>query len=348
MRSFKLFAGLLSAGALTVALSQPAAAQAQQVQQEVIGNVIQGIIQNTRDEVQRRRLAPPAGVLRFSGESSDFNGRDLFAEQSIENPFGALAYAKAPALVAATPTWLYGANLVGSADHATAAFGTGVNLQTVVGAFDVTKIGVFGATDALTFIGTGGNTWSRATTPFGPAIEDSIPSTSATISYMNGGFSIDASILASWGQSWSGLGYTLNTQYRFDLPYSVWFEPTVGVTYAEGYSANFGTKMGDTTEVHGGARLGTEMMWMGYKVQPTVSAIAFGIVNQDLYGIRGSAKMNVIWAKNFSSYLEVHGTAATASAPAAVVVVPGLGVVPIAGAAVQTVGVQAGLRYTWN
>jgi hypothetical protein len=57
-----------------------------------------------------------------------------------------------------------------------------------------------------------------------------------------------------------------------------------------------------------------------------------------MYGIRGSAKMNVLWTQNFSSYLEVHGTATSQQ-----VVFPAL-----AGANVQTVGVQAGLRYTWN
>ena len=122
--------------------------------------------------MQRRRLAPPAGVLRFSGESSDFNGRDLFAERSIENPFGALAYAKAPALVAATPTWLYGANLVGSADHATAAFGTGVNLQTIVGAFDVTKIGVFGATVVTFFLAEMGDKTQIATVALAARFHD--------------------------------------------------------------------------------------------------------------------------------------------------------------------------------
>jgi hypothetical protein len=336
---------------------QPAAAQSSDVEREIISGVIQNIVQNVRDEVQRRRVAPPAGMLRFSGETSDFDGRDLFAERRISNPFGALGYAKAPALVAAAPTWMYGTSLVGSADRAS-ALGAKVDVQTVVGAFDVTKIGVFSATDALTFIGTGGHSWSRASAavPFGPAfvMDSSMPSASATVSYMNGGFSADGSVLTSWSRSSSNMllvpatssssiSYTVNTQYRFDFPYAVWFEPTVGVTYSEGYTANFGAKTGDSTELHGGARIGTEMMWMGYKIQPTVSAVAFRIVDSssgtaDMYGIRGSAKVNVLWTQNFSSYLEVHGTATSQQ-----VVFPAL-----AGANVQTVGVQAGLRYTWN
>lgn len=357
MRSFKRFAGLLFATAVSAIMVQPAAAQSgTEVQREIIGNVIQNIVQTVRDEVQRRRVVPPAGTLRFSGESSDFDGRDLFAERKISNPFGALGYAKAPALVAATPSWLYGTSLVGSTDRASA--GVNVNVETVVGAFDITKIGVFGTSDALTFIATGGHSWSRSAIGGGFVMDGSMPSTSATVSYLNGGFSADASVLLGWSSSstniplvptvdGSSAAYTFNTQYRFDFPYAVWFEPTIGVTYSEVYTGSFGVKVGDSTEIHGGARVGTEMNWMGYKVQPTVSAIAFRIVNSslgigstDMYGIRGSAKMNVIWTQNFSSYLEVHGTATSQQQQ------PGFAA--LATGSLQTIGAQAGLRYTWN
>lgn len=362
MKFFKGFAGLLSAGVFSAIMLQPAAAQSSSdVTQEVIKGVVQGIVQNVRDEVRRRGVAQPSGALRFSGEAYELDGRDLFAEQRISDPFGALGYAKAPPFVAATPVWLYGGNLVGSADRASTSF-VKTNVETVMGAFDVTKIGVFTGTDALTFVGTGGHSWSRATTPSVPPVpgfvlDGSVPSVSGTLSYLNGGFSIDGSILASWSRSSSNLGglgaiadstslaYTFNTQYRFDWPYAVWFEPTVGVTYSESYSANFGTKSGDSTEVHGGVRMGTEMKWMGYTVQPTVSAVAFGIVDSsvgatDIYGIRGSAKMNVLWSQNFSSYLEVHGTAMSQETA---LLLPGTQT-----PGVQTIGVQAGLRYTWN
>ena len=65
-----------------------------------------------------------------------------------------------------------------------------------------------------------------------------------------------------------------------------------------------------------------------------------GIGTTDMYGIRGSAKMNVIWAENFSSYLEVHGTATSQQQQA--------NFANLATSSLQTIGVQAGLRYTWN
>ena len=150
---------------LCLFMARPASAQSgSNIPQEVVGNVIQNIIQNVRDQIQHRRIVAPAGTMRFSGETSDFDGRDPFASRGVNNPFSALAYAKAPPL-AAPPlsAWLYGANLVGSGDKGS-TFGTETSVATVTGAFDVTKIGVFTATDALTFIGTGSHSWSHAFT----------------------------------------------------------------------------------------------------------------------------------------------------------------------------------------
>jgi hypothetical protein len=363
------------------ALTQPAAAQSgyTDVQQGIINGVIQNIIESVRDQIRLRRVGPTApGTLRFSGEVSDLDGKDPFAAKGMENPFGALAYAKAPAMaVSAAPAWLYGLNLVGSADRAytfNLGASTSVRVETVTGAFDITKIGVFTATDALTFIGTGSHAWSRSETsfPLAPFIVDgSIPSASGTLSYLNGGFSADFTVLASWvhnstntpliaAPDTSSLAYTGNAQYRFDFPYAIWFEPTAGVTYTEVYTANFGAKVADTTEVHGGARVGTEMKWMGFTVQPVLAGSVFKVVDANfaavvppavpvaiptpgLLGGRGSGKITVLWTPNFSSYIEAHGSgvASTKTFQA------GPGGANINPAAVQTIGAQAGLRYTF-
>ena len=133
-----------------------------------------------------------------------------FAEKGMSDPFSALAYAKspytkAPAIVAPVSAWLYGVNLVGSGDRGD-TLGVVTHVATVTGAFDVTKIGVFTATDALTFIGTGSHSWSRAEAQLVPAIpvlitDATIPSASGTLSYLNGGFSADFTALASWVRS---------------------------------------------------------------------------------------------------------------------------------------------------
>jgi hypothetical protein len=265
-------------------------------------------------------------------------------------------------------TWLYGVNLVGSGDRGQ-TLNTDISVATVTGAFDVTKIGIFTATDALTFIGTGSHSWAHTfLSAAGAAVitDGSIPSTSGTLSYINGGFSADFTALASWthnttnlafgaaGDS-SGLAYTVNGQYRFDFPYTVWIEPTVGVTYSESYTGNFGTKTGDSTEVHGGARAGFETKWLGFTVQPTVSGQYYEIVDTGgaagvvagfpaalgvtgTYGVRGSGKINVLWTPQLSSYLEVHGSSITS---------PNRALVAPIGTGTSIVGTQAGLRYTW-
>ncbi|RXT44801.1 hypothetical protein [Bradyrhizobium betae] len=358
--------------ALGLFAARPAAAQSQSnIPQEVINNVIQNIIQNVRDQIQHRRIIAPPGTLRFSGEEADFDNRDPFAAKGVSNPFGALAYAKAPALVAPPPAaWLYGVNLVGSGDRAQ-TLGTEVSVATVTGAVDVTKIGIFTATDALTFIGTGSHSWAHSFTAGGVfaapfATDGSIPSTSGTLSYINGGFSADFTALASWTHNSStaiggiadssGVAYTFNGQYRFDFPYTVWIEPTAGVTFSETYTANFGTKTGDSTEVHGGARAGFETKWLGFTVQPSISGQYYEIVDASgaagavivggvpfggtvgTYGVRGSGKINVLWTPQLSSYLEVHGSSITT---------PKTGLPAIGGAGTSIAGTQAGLRYTW-
>jgi hypothetical protein len=367
---------LLAVGALCFAMSQPAAAQSggYDVQREIINGVVQNIIQSVRDVIQRRRVVPPANALRFNGETGEFDVNNPFAAKGMSNPFAAMAYAKSPILApVAAPVWLYGINLVGSGDRAD-TFQTVTHVQTVTGAFDVTKIGIFTATDALTFIGTGSHSWSRAELTFGPPVptlvtDSSIPSASGTLSYLNGGFSADFTALASWTHSRSNaipavvipdsssIAYTGNAQYRFDFPYTVWFEPTAGVTYTELYTANFGTKFGDTTEVHGGGRVGFETKWMGYTIQPVLMGQVYKIVDsnfpvlfnpnlpaftviQSNLGGRGSGKITVIWTPQFSSYLEVHGSGTAGTDTRRVnPLVPNN--------ALQVYGMQAGLRYTW-
>ena len=357
--------GLLAAMALLVLVAQPASAQYGDVQREIINNTIQNIIQSVRDEIQHRRLATPVRRLPFSGEDAEFNNRDPLTARGQSYPFAALAYTKAPPMAPVTSQWLYGANLIGSGDQSN-TFGTRIDTQTVTGAFDVTKIGIFTATDALTFIGTGSNSWSHSFTggigPVGASSFDSTtPAASGTLSYINGGFSADFTSLASWISNSANLAFvapadssavslTGNAQYRFDFPYSIFFEPTAGVTYTEVYTSSFGTKIADATEVHGGMRVGTEMKWMGFTVQPTLSGAVFQVVEVNTFAVpgivapaaptqglggRGSAKITVLWTPNFSSYLEGHssGVAGTKTFPAI--------------AAVQTTGVQAGLRYTW-
>jgi hypothetical protein len=381
MFSFRFInAVLLAVAVLVVVLAGPAAAQITQpissssssqygadVQQQILNNVIQNIIENVRDELHRRLITPTPRRLPFSAEDSQFDNRDPFLTNGISDPFDALGYAKAPYTKAppmAPPQWLYGANLVGSGDGSSAT-GSSIHTETITGAFDVTRIGVLTATDAITFIGTGSNSWAHQSATL-PPFDSTVPSSSITVSYLNGGWSADFTSLASWTTNSSTMfllaapinsstvSYTGNINYRIDYPNSVWIEPTGGATYYDIYTANFETRVADVTELHAGVRVGTEWKWMGYTVEPTIYGGVYGIVDTNvvnplaggiplaseaagLVGGKGYAKVCVIWAPNFSSYVEVHAfgtgdyhTAFMGPQPATV-----------------TVGAQGGLRYTW-
>jgi hypothetical protein len=164
-----------------------------------------------------------------------------------------------------------------------------------------------------------------------------------TIAYVNGGFSADFTVDGTWTRSRlaaagisdsSGVSYAPNVQYKFELPNTWFFEPTVGVTYTETFTANFGERTGSSTEVHGGARIGFETMWDAVRVQPSLSLVAFSIVDQSGVGVllnaqgipiaggggatktgdvggRASGKLNFIWSNNFSSWVEAHGSVIT-------------------------------------
>src|SRR5947209_3266703 len=90
--------------------------KADQITDRIVQNVIQNILENVRDQVQSRRLAGPTspGRLQFTGDSEGLLS-------AADDPFAALAYAKAPVYTKAlpsaaplAPTYIYGLNLIGS------------------------------------------------------------------------------------------------------------------------------------------------------------------------------------------------------------------------------------------
>jgi len=333
------------------------------ITQEAVKQTIDNVIENVRDNVRRQAQPSPPETTSPDGGSgtprkdSFMPGRGKGSAsdpgQSSSIPYGGPGGGSTGP---AAREWLYGASLIGSGDRGI-SLNTSVSVATVAGAVDVTRLGVFSASDALTFIATGLNSWTTVRLDGLKDVNSSVPSTSATLSYLNGGFSTDFSVIASWTpatilwvQDASAIGYTANFQYRVDAPHALWFEPTLGVTYGEQFNGSFAEKASTSTEIHGGLRFGTETRWMGYKVQPTVSAVAFKVVDQSgaaiqiwnptlqnmvnpagAVGVRGSAKMTVLWKENFSSYLDFH--ASTMSSPDM--------------SNIQVLGVQGGLRYSF-
>jgi hypothetical protein len=316
-------------------------AKASSITDQIIQNVIQNILQDVRDQIQRRTmrppLAPPNRALRFSGD-------DANSASSADDPFKALGYAKMPTKASplqtavAAPYFIVGFNVTGSGDSSRSTAG-GVTINTssfaATGAVDVTKIGIFTPSDALSVVFTGSGIWSRST-----GVDSTTSVGAGTIAYVNGGFSTDFTVVGNWTRTSitggtapdsSGVSYSPNVQYKFDLANGWFIEPTIGVSFTETFADNFGTKTGDSTELHGGARIGTEIMWNGIRVQPSVSGAVFTIVHQSGAGAttgpggaplagsgstsqegdvggRGSGKLNFVWSNSFSSFIEVHGS----------------------------------------
>jgi hypothetical protein len=344
-------------------------------QQDILNGMVGNIVTGVRDQIHQRLVTPTTGAapLRFTGEEADDVSRNFFAAQGASDPFNALAYAKVYTKApppAAAPQWIYGANLVGAADEAT-GFNTNISVGTVTGAFDVTKIGIFTTNDALTFVGTASGSWAHAFSPGITNWNSTTPAGSGTLSYLNGAFSADLTILAS-GTDYNAaptfiaptnnsiMSVTANGQYRFDFPYSVFVEPTGGLTYTSVYTSSFGNWEADYTELHAGARAGTEIKWMGFTIEPTISGSVFRIVENTIssdpiaasilpsvpdpgFGFRGSGKITVLWTQNFSSFIEAH---ATGVAGVKTLVNPVAAYFQDTGV-LQTTGVQGGVRYTW-
>jgi len=335
-------------------------AKAEQVIEQYVNlNAVQNVLWSAKAPLQPWMPAGTGQALGFTGEGSSFDNRRP-SEQSVRNAFDALGYAKAPPVAAAPPpTWLYGVNAIGAVDE-TRSVVSSTTASSGTGAFDITKIGIFTASDALTFVATGTGIWAHT---FGLNIDTAAGA--GTLAYTNGGFSADFTTSATWSRpsavnagivapaASSSVSYTGNVQYKYDWLYKAYIEPTIGVTYTELYTANFGTKTGDSTEFHAGARIGTEMMWMGFKIQPQISGQVFknvaqsgvlagavpglpvALVSTDAgLGGRASGRINVIWTPNFSSFLDAHG-----------MVLAGTKNVGFVGT--ETIGGSAGMRYSW-
>ena len=317
-------------------------ARADFVTQQIIQNVIQNVLQDVRDQIQSRRLGvPPMRALRFSGDDAD--------SASADSPFnGLLGYAamptKAPPMAAPMPSYIYGLNLTGSVDSGHAA-GTTSTTVGVTGAVDVTRIGIFNTADAFTVIFTGSGLWTRAA-----GTHSDTDVAAGTVAYTNGGFSIDFTVDPNWtsaaGMKTSGVAYNPNVHYKFDLANAWFIEPYVGLTFSEAYLDSFGAETGHSTEVEGGARIGTETVWNGTRVQPSLTGALFSMVDESgtaaaigagggavglgnpptgVVGGKGSGKLNFLWTDHFSSFIEAHGS-------------------DIAG--ISDIGGQVGLRWT--
>jgi hypothetical protein len=285
-----------------------------------------------------------------------------------QEAFGALAYAKEPVLLTkappAAPSVTWGFTAAGSVDsqHTTISGGnpeTVANTAVGIGAVDVTKVGIFGAKDALNVMVIGSDAFTTV-----DGVHTRTPGVGVAITYLNGGASLDFIFNSGFSHTdnvpfavggvlttpdaVTTYSYSTDYNYRWDFANKWWFESTIGGTYSESH-AN-GAVIGQVWTVQGGGRAGTEFVLAnGVKVQPTFTGLVYSNVFESgrqyvintfslnpivpgdqgqLWG-KGAAKFNFVFTPNFSGYVEgnVRGTNGFVNA--------------------YGYGGQAGFRWTW-
>lgn len=336
-------AGCIAIAGLAALDTQPAKAQgASEISRQVINSTIQSVIQTIRDRLQRKSLPREATTrpLRFAPDGSP-------TAQYFDEVFGALGYAKSPMVTKAPaapppppPPLQWAISGTGSLDQqrtTVAGFETTTNTEAATGTGSVTKIGVFGPSDAWVVGVVGGGSFSQQS-----GVRTTTPSVGTFTAYVNGGFSADFTFLTSWSHTTTPLlgaptpnstaySYTGDVQYKFDLATGWWIEPTVGVTFTQTTFDAVGAVHGESTQVQGGARIGTEVLWNGVRVQPTITGLAYSNVHISTGGIvggvaagtdegqvwgKGALKFTFLFTDQFSAFIEgnVRGTSGTVDA----------------------------------
>jgi Autotransporter beta-domain len=320
-----LMAVLLGAVSVPGFTFDAAKADANYLARQAVQGVILNIIRTIRDDLQRRTVTRPDRPLQFTGE-------DSASARIYDDAFAALAYngmptkaAKAAPVQPAQSSFLYGATATATADRDETSDGAGVTTVTrsftATGSGDITRIGIFGASDAITLLVLGSGSWARSN-----GVDSKTDGVAGTMTYLNGGFSTDFTVQSQSTKSTVTIGgigvhtdsvsFANNFQYKFDLPNAWFIEPTVGFTYTQTNTKIFDSQDGHSTEIQGGARIGTEVMWNGIRTQATFTATAFSPVSDTPttaqtghLGGRAVAKWVFLWSDRFSSFIEVHAKA---------------------------------------
>jgi Autotransporter beta-domain len=319
-----LLAVLLGAVSVPSFTFDAAKADANYLARQAVQGVILNIIRTIRDDLQRRTAARPDRPFQFTGE-------DSASAWIYDDAFTALGYngmptkaAKAAQVRPAQSSFQYGVTTTATADRDETSDGAGATTVTrsftATGSGDITKIGIFGASDAITLLFLGNGSWARSN-----GVDSTTDGVAGTMSYLDGGFSTDFTVQSQSTKSVATGGIAVDTdsvsfannfQYKFDLPNAWFIEPTVGYTYTQTRTKIFDSQDGHSTEIQGGARIGTEVMWNGIRAQATLTATAFSPVSETPttaqtghLGGRAVAKWVFLWSDRFSSFIEVHAKA---------------------------------------
>jgi hypothetical protein len=335
--SFSASPGCASSAAAIATLGQ----SAQNVSQIGIG-AVHSMITGVRDGLQTGKNTSPV-ALRYTWDDSDEEAMNYTSSKGMGKSPVFKAMPKQQPMLRSVTYGIWGQGF-GDVEWRSGTFnGADIGRTTTtaggIGGADVTVTNVFSATDAVVLGALGGFTSARVKNADGSTAVVEGPGVGAYAIYVNGGFSTDATFKvdffelnrAAGGLPDLNLGLTNftiahNLNYKFDVkPW--WWEPTVGWSYSnlvwDGASKALGFENGHTIRVQGGIRTGTSFDWNGVTVEPTLTGMAYSDVEVrggtiavaagtpalaptdegKIFG-QGIAKLNFIWNKQLSSYLE--------------------------------------------
>jgi hypothetical protein len=335
--SFTASPGCSSSAAAIATLGQ----SAQNVSQIGIG-AVHSMITGVRDNLQGGKNTSPV-AMRYTWDDSDEAAMNYTSSKGMGKSPVFKAMPKQQPMLRTVTYGIWGQGF-GDVEWRSGSFnGADIGRTTTtaggIGGADVTVTNIFSATDAFVIGALGGFTSARVKNADGSTAVVDGPGVGAYAIYVNGGFSTDATFKVDFfelnrtaaGVVDLNLGLTNfviahNLNYKVDMkPW--WFEPTVGWSYSslvwDGASRALGFEDGHTIRVQGGIRAGTSFDWNGVTVEPTLTGMAYSDVEirggtialaagspplaptdeGKVFG-QGIAKLNFVWNRNLSSYLE--------------------------------------------
>ena len=207
-----------------------------------------------------------------------------------------------------------------------------------LGGADVAITNILSSSDAFVIGVLGGFASAQVRNADGSSARVDGPGVGLYSIYVNGGFSTDATFKVDFfdlnrsvlgtpdlGLSLTNYVIAYNVNYKFSTtPW--WIEPTVGFSHTSTVwgeaSRALGLQDGHVLRLQGGIRVGTSYDWNGVMVEPTLAAMLYSDVeiqggtvaivagapalptDEGKIVGQGIAKLNFIWNRNLSSYVE--------------------------------------------
>src|SRR6187551_3056621 len=325
---------------LSSASGQTLVRAAQNTSQVSVG-AVQGMITSIRDSVQHTKSSSSV-AMRYTWDANDddvvmnYSGSRPVSKSPV---FKAMPQ---PPMTRTVTYALWGQGF-GDIEWRRGTF-NGIDLGRTTGTVgalggaDVAITNILSSSDAFVIGVLGGFASAQVKNADGSSANVDGPGIGLYSIYVNGGFSTDATFKVDFfdlnrsapgtpdlGLNLTNYVFAYNVNYKFSTtPW--WIEPTIGFSHTstvwDEASRTLGLQDGHVLRIQGGIRAGTSYDWNGVTVEPTLAAMLYSDVaiqggtvalatgvpsiptdEGKIFG-QGIAKLNFLWNRNLSSYVE--------------------------------------------